>query len=110
MADSYHSESRYYKQVSGLSTNTQDFIPSNGEIINITEVGGSSPGPNSTVIVAWDADGANNIVLATTSESRQSTLQSFTGDGVKVMRITLKNANAFSVYMGGYFIYERINF
>lgn len=103
-----NSEQRFYQLIAASSNSNQDYVVPDGAIIDITEMGASSPGVASSVEIRWDPAGTNILLLGSYGDTVQRSLQSFVGDGAKLMRITLTNTNEFEVLLGGYFIFEQV--
>ena len=95
---------RLYKQVGANSSESLDYVPADGEILLIANMGiSSSSSPETVGCVAWDADGTPDILISSYSEIvHQSVYRQITGDGTKILRITLTNDLSEPVYMGGF--------
>jgi hypothetical protein len=100
----YDKNERFYKNVAASSSDNFDYVPADGEILTIINVGVSSSSVPSTIsCIAWDADGTPEIIISSYGESNQLGIEKvLTGNGVKVLRINLTNDLTESAYLGGF--------
>lgn len=99
-----HVEFRKYQSVPGLSTVQFDYLIPAGVAFRLTEIGGNGTGLyDTTVGIIWDPAGIPEILLYSHGDAVQKSRKIFTGDGVKVLRVELTNANVIAREIGGYF-------
>lgn len=100
-------EHRNYESVPLSTTVNSDYVPSNGEIIYLSEMGANaSEETSSRVEIVWDADGSQQILLSTIREIVQSTTLQLIGNGTKKLRIRLINNGLNTKVLGAYALGE----
>ena len=106
----YDINERFYKVVAASSSETDDYVPANGENVFLVNAGlSSSTAPQTSTCIIWDADGTPEVVVSSYGEVSQDNInKTFVGDGVKVMRICLTNDLTESTYMGGFWQADKI--
>jgi len=106
MADQVVVDQRLYQEVAASTTVTQDYVVPNGSVMTLMEIGGSASPPalDTHIEIIWDPAGTNKLLIATYSDAVQMTLQQFTGNGTKVMRIKLVNTDLTAKFLGAYFV------
>ncbi len=104
MSFTFSKGKRFYKQVAGSTTETEDYIPASGEKIFIVNLGcSSSSTPDTVTCIVWDADGTPEILMSSYNEARHDNVNiEIVGDGIKVLRICLINDLTEPTYMGGF--------
>lgn len=93
----------FYQYVPPMTTVTKDYFVPSGKTAVVGEAGGSAAGDNSSVDISWDPVGVNELIMATHGDARIPVMKSFTGDGSKVLRITLSNPMLNGATIGGWF-------
>lgn len=100
-------EQRFYKSVSANTVDTQDYVVTDTFTFTMKEIGGNSAKePTCRVEVIWDPAGANQLLMATTGDTVQSSNLTFLGNGTKVLRIRLVNDDSVARTMGAYYLGE----
>lgn len=93
-------ETRYYKTVSAVTTDSDEYTPANGEKLLIVEVGGNAAMKDSVhVKVLFDT----TVLFCTHGDSVQECTTNITGDGSKKLKISLVNDSLGSETIGGYY-------
>lgn len=86
---------RFYQDVDEQTTVTSDYIPANGEVLEIIKIGGNGAyNMDIHVEIIWDADTVNaEILMSTHGDFFDSNVVGLflTGDGVKKLQIKLSN-------------------
>ena len=100
----YDLNHRHYKNVAASSSETFDYVPADGEIVTIINIGvSSSTAPDTVCCITWDADGTPEILISSYAESDQHDVNIvLTGDGVKILRMTLTNDLTETAYLGAF--------
>lgn len=100
-------ERKYYKTVSTLNTDTDDYIITNGSKLSLIQLGGNSVFTSDVYIqVVWDPDGSPEILYSTYGSNVRNTIIELTGDGSKKLQIKLVNNSLTSHVMGGFYLGE----
>jgi len=100
----YDVSERFYKEVAASTTETSDYIPSDGEKLFIVNAGlSSSSAPETVVHICWDPGGDDEVIISSYGEAYHRELNvNKTGDGIKIMRISLVNDLTEPSFLGGF--------
>jgi hypothetical protein len=95
-------DGKLYVEVGALSEETHDTIIPNGETWQIREFTGTAAFLDDTAsCIIWDPAGVNQILDCTHGEKQSFIDEVLTGDGVKVLRISLQNDTNTPRVLGG---------
>ena len=97
-------EFRKYESIESLSSVNRDYTIPSGKQLILREIGGNGFGAGTSVSIVWDPDGDHEIILVTEGDCMQSSSKAMTGDGSRVVRITLSNQTLATKDLGAYFI------
>ena len=100
----YDLNHRHYKNVAASTSETYDYVPADGEIVTLINIGvSSSTAPATVCCIAWDPTGTPNILISSYAEADQQGVDIvLTGDGVKILRMTLTNDLTESAFLGAF--------
>ena len=95
---------RFYRQVSASTTETSDYIPADGEKVFLVNAGvSSSSAPQTVVHICWDAGGTPQILISSYGEANHHGInETFIGDGIKILRISLINDLTEPSFLGAF--------
>jgi hypothetical protein len=86
---------RFYTSVDASTVVKDDYVPANGEVLEIVKLGGNSAyDMHIHVEIIWDADTVNaRMLMSTHGDFLQDDVigEVLTGDGVKKLQIKLSN-------------------
>lgn len=99
-------DNRLYQAVSATSSATLTLTPSDGQNVNLKELGGFAANSSNQVKIDYDGD----LLFVTSGENSRSSSERLIGDGAKVLTITLTNNTVSTSTMGGYFIFNNKRF
>lgn len=104
MSFNYGQGDRFYKLVPANNSESQDVIPTDGQKIQIVNMGiSSSSSPDTVGCIVWDAEGDPEVLISSHSEIVHSNVNiEIIGNGVKKLRIHLSNDLSEDTYMGGF--------
>ena len=99
---SVQKKQRYFKDVSSDTTEDSDYVPANGEVVNVAVCWGESANtPETAICITWDKTGADVLLYTThTSGTDNYVDYTVTGDGTKAIKIELINNSNSAVTMG----------
>ena len=101
-------EHRYYAAVTGNTTSTSDYTPANGEELSLEILGGdASQSTDVKIEITWDPAGTPELLFSTHGSNQCHTTKVFTGNGTKVLRISLVNDSDVTETIGGFVIMEK---
>ena len=100
----YDLNHRHYKSVAASTSDTFDYVPADGEIVTIINIGvSSSTAPATVCCIVWDATGTPEILISSYAEADQHDVNIvLTGDGVKILRMNLTNDLTESAFLGAF--------
>jgi hypothetical protein len=85
-------DGKLYAEVDALSEETHDTVIPNGETWQLLSFVGSAAFLDDTAAcLIWDPDGTPTILECTHGEKESKIDEQLTGDGVKILRISLQN-------------------
>ena len=93
---------RFFKSVAANSTDEQDYVPTNGQLIDVAICWGESGAtPDTAICIVWDASGVNTLLYSTHNSGIDSYVDTqVTGDGTKAITLKLINNSDAAVTMG----------
>lgn len=99
---SVQNKDRFYKSVSANSTEEQDYVPANGQEVDIAICWGESGAtPDTGICVVWDESGVNTLLYSTHNSGSDFYVDTqVTGDGTKAITLKLINNSDAAVTMG----------
>lgn len=88
--------------VPALDSIDHDAVPANGKVWRITKFTGNGAYLDDTIVcLVWDADGTPDILACTHGDTNMDLNIQVTGDGTKVLRLTIQNDTNEPHVMGG---------
>lgn len=105
MSFQYEVNERFYTLVAANTQEDSDYIISNGKTIELVNMGiSSSAVPDTAAFISFDPDGTIEYLISSYGEIVHKQVQiTLTGDGVKVIRMSLVNDLSEPTYMGAFF-------
>jgi hypothetical protein len=104
-----HSRAKY-ETVSSYDSSYDDYVPDNGEELEIRSFTGAAAYlDDTTVKLVWDRDGTPEIIVATHGDVHILMAHKLTGDGSKKLSLVLENDTSSAHVIGGSWEAKHLN-
>jgi hypothetical protein len=92
----------YFADVGSLSQSQDDYVPANGEVVEVSSFAGSASYIGKTVVkLVWDPDGTPEVLAATHGDAQYRLIKKVTGNGTKKLSIICVNDSNSIHTLGG---------